>query len=132
VLDRRHRLTTSAGFTTTTRRGRRAGTRLLVVHAFCPEPDSPMPEAAPRVGFVVGRSVGGAVVRNRVKRRLRHLVRDRLPSLPEATSIVVRALPDAAHAGYADLARDLDTALGRSLSPRPRARRQPRQREEAR
>jgi len=47
-----------------------------------------------RVGFVVSRSVGGAVVRNRVKRRLRALVRP-MVMVPTANgcNIVVRALP---------------------------------------
>jgi ribonuclease P protein component len=68
-----------------------------------------------RAGFVVSKAVGPAVVRNRVKRRLRHLVRDRLDRLPAGSLVVVRALPPAADADYADLARDLDTALRRLL-----------------
>jgi len=69
--------------------------------------------AVPLVGFVVSRSVGNAVVRNQVRRRLRHLVRQRLPALPDAATLVVRALPGAARAPYAVLERDLDTALHR-------------------
>ena len=49
----------------------------------------------PRVGFVVSRAVGGSVVRNRVKRRLRHIVATRLDALGSGTSLVVRALPAA-------------------------------------
>jgi ribonuclease P protein component len=120
VLDRRHRLTTSAGFTRTTRRGRRAGTRTLVVHVLS-EPGPGTTHAGPSIGFVVGKSVGNAVTRNRVKRRLRHLVRERLPSLPESSLVVVRALPEAAEASSTDLARDLDKGLRRTLSgSRPR------------
>jgi ribonuclease P protein component len=51
-----------------------------------------------RVGFVVSRSVGNAVTRNRVKRRLRHLVADRLAATPAGVDLVVRALPGAATA----------------------------------
>lgn len=56
------------------------------------------PVAVPQVGFVVSKAVGNAVVRNRVKRRLRHLV---VPHLPELVGlqVVVRALPAAAAAG---------------------------------
>ena len=63
-----------------------------------------------RAGFVVPRAVGSAVVRNRVRRRLRHLVRDRLASLPAGSLLVVRALPGAADRPYQQLAADLDAA----------------------
>lgn len=59
--------------------------------------------------------MGGAVQRNLVKRRLRHLVRDRLSLLPEGSLVVVRALPGAADADHTQLARDLDAALKRLL-----------------
>jgi ribonuclease P protein component len=65
------------------------------------------------VGFVVSKAVGGAVVRNRVSRRLRHLVRDRLPVLAPEADLVVRALPPAASASSKELAEDLDAALRR-------------------
>jgi ribonuclease P protein component len=120
VLDRRHRLTTSAGFTITARRGRRAGTPSLVVHLL-PDGD-PAADGGPRVGFVVGKAVGNAVTRNRVKRRLRHLSRERLGSVPQSALLVVRALPGAADAGYVALGRDLDEALRRALARRPRSR----------
>jgi len=78
----------------------------------------------PRAGFVVSKAVGPAVVRNVVKRRLRHLVHDRLALLPAGSLVVVRALPPAAKADHAVLARDLDAALDRLLgrSGRPAVR----------
>ena len=48
-----------------------------------------------RVGFVVSKAVGGAVVRNRVKRRLRHLAALELDGSATAHDVVVRALPAA-------------------------------------
>ena len=79
----------------------------------------------PRAGFVVSKAVGPAVVRNRVKRRLRHLVAERLDRLPRGAVLVVRALPPAAGAHAADLARDLDSALARLSAPAASARRRP-------
>lgn len=67
----------------------------------------------------MSKAVGVAVVRNKVKRRLRHLVRDRLDRLPAGSLVVVRALPGAGDAGHDQLARDLDTALQRLLSGNP-------------
>jgi len=65
-----------------------------------------------RVGFVVSRAVGGAVVRNRVKRRLRALSRPLV--MADATQryhVVVRALPAAA-TQPGRVAEDLTTAWG--------------------
>jgi ribonuclease P protein component len=73
---------------------------------------------APRVGFVVSKAVGNAVTRNQVKRRLRHLARERLSSLPGCCVLVVRALPPSAHASYDELAADFDRALERLSRPR--------------
>jgi ribonuclease P protein component len=68
-----------------------------------------------KVGFIVSRAVGSAVVRNRVKRRLRELMRRRVASLPGGSLLVLRAHPAAAGACQADLAADLDLVIGRLL-----------------
>ena len=76
---------------------------------------------APSVGFVVSKAVGNAVVRNRVKRRLRALVATRMSTLPAGSLVVVRALPASADADFTRLGTDLDACLGRSLSRLTRA-----------
>ncbi|HEX6969150.1 MAG TPA: ribonuclease P protein component [Micromonosporaceae bacterium] len=117
MLGSAQRLRRSSEFSTAVRRGRRAGRGAVVVHLAQPteSSDTPAPadEAAPpaRAGFIVSRTVGSAVTRNRVRRRLRHLVRGRLTDLPPGTLLVVRALPGAAERPYARLAADLDAAL---------------------
>ena len=90
----------SKDFQRTTRRGVRVGRPTLVVHA-ARIPDDAMKGAsagrsAPRFGFVVNGAVGNAVMRNRVKRRLRHLAAAHLAGTPAGIDIVVRALPRAA------------------------------------
>jgi ribonuclease P protein component len=119
VLPRPARLTRSADFTEVVRSGRRAGRPLLTVHADLPPAGQPGDLDAPpaRVGLVVGRAVGGSVVRSRASRRLRHLLRDRLTELPRGTRLVVRAAPGAGTASSADLAADLDAALARLRGP---------------
>ncbi|MCT4354890.1 ribonuclease P protein component [Streptomyces sp. Je 1-79] len=118
MLPTENRLRRREDFATAVRRGRRAGRPLLVVHlrSGATNPHAPG-ESAPltRAGFVVSKAVGGAVVRNQVKRRLRHLVRERLSELPPGSLVVVRALPGAGDADHAQLARDLDAALQRLL-----------------
>jgi ribonuclease P protein component len=75
-------------------------------------------QSDPRVGFVVGGAVGNAVQRNRVRRRLRHLARERLASFPRGAVVVVRALPASADATYGGLSQDFDAALRRlDISP---------------
>src|SRR5262245_26991141 len=75
-----------------------------------------------RAGFVVSSAVGGAVVRNRVRRRLRHLMHVRLAALRPGTDVVVRALAPAATQRYESLAHDLDRALAAATrDPRPRS-----------
>ena len=62
--------------------------------------------------------MGSAKSSRRTSRRLRHLLRDRLPALPDGTRVVVRAAPAAAQADSAALGRDLDSALATALRPR--------------
>jgi ribonuclease P protein component len=80
----------SADFRETVRRGVRAGRRTVVVHA------TAAPASDVLVGLVVSKSVGNAVTRNAVKRRLRHLARSCLAETPAGTRLVLRALPQAA------------------------------------
>jgi ribonuclease P protein component len=68
-----------------------------------------------RVGFVVSKAVGNAVVRNRVKRRLRHLAQPRVDVLREPMMVVVRALPTAATRPD-DLSRDFASAWSEAVS----------------
>jgi len=110
LLPREHRLNSGEEFRKAARDGRRAGTRTLVVHLWTGEQQPPAPV---RTGFVVSKAVGNAVTRNRVKRRLRHLAREQLGSLPGSAVLVVRALPAAAKASYGELQADLAAALGR-------------------
>jgi ribonuclease P protein component len=122
MLAAAHRLRRRSDFAATIRGGRRAARGALVVHVNqTPAPAEPAASPAPpRAGFVVSKAVGGAVERNRVKRRLRHLVRARIDTLPPGAMLVVRALPAAAERAYAELGADLDGALARATIGRRR------------
>jgi ribonuclease P protein component len=114
VLPSAARLTRSDDFRLVTRQGRRAGGSRIVVHALTSGSADVVQTTSPaRVGFVVSKAVGNSVVRHRVTRRLRHVVRDRLGTLPEGSSLIVRALPTAAEASSAELRQDFDAALRR-------------------
>lgn len=92
------------------RRGTKSSSRSVIVHLRVAADGG---RREPLVGFVVGKQVGTAVVRNLVKRRLRHVVRERLSMLPPGSAMVVRATPRAATASSAELAADVDRALMR-------------------
>ena len=118
-----HRLREGDAFRRTVRSGRRAGSTALVVHLATGDQGQTEHQAVsrpepPRVGFVVSKAVGGAVVRNRVRRRLRHLVRTHLVSLPASSALVVRALPPAAGLDSAELDAELTRCLDRVLRAR--------------
>ncbi|MGH3827413.1 MAG: ribonuclease P protein component, partial [Pseudonocardiaceae bacterium] len=137
LLSAATRLTRREDFAAAVRRGRRASCGCVVVHLTRVDADraslvdgasdanaasdslaSVSPGAGARVGFVVGRAVGGSVVRHRVQRRLRHLMRLRMATLPAGAFLVVRALPTSAGASSAVLGADLDGALRRLIASR--------------
>jgi len=104
------RMRRRAEFSAAIRGGSRAGRALVVGHLLVRDGTA----EPPRIGFTVNRAVGPAVVRNRVKRRLRHLAAGYLQSLPAGSLLVLRANPQAATASQADLAAELGQVV-RSL-----------------
>jgi ribonuclease P protein component len=93
---RRQRLSRSADFDRVYREGRSHANRHLVVYAFPRGEEDAAAGADPRLGVSVGRKVGGAVERTRVKRLLREAFWATAPELPEGHDFVVVARPTAA------------------------------------
>lgn len=71
---------------------------------------------AARFGFIISKQVGTAVVRNTVRRRLKAVCAEALPTVPEGTDVVIRALPASATASFAELRADVTRCLSK-LSP---------------
>jgi ribonuclease P protein component len=109
LLARANRVTRAADFRAAVRRGRRVGTTGAVLHIL----DRRAASEPARFGFVVGRSVGGAVVRNRIKRRLRAVCFELLPGMRDGRDIVIRALPGSDHVAWATLQSEIADGLAR-------------------
>jgi ribonuclease P protein component len=92
------------------RRGRRANFPTLAAYAL----DG---SGASRIGVTVSKAVGGAVVRNLVRRRIQGALDGATPG-PAALRLVLVAKPEAASEPYERLARDVAAALAR-LAPPP-------------
>lgn len=95
----------AADFTFVMRRGRKSGRKTAVVYI------ARTGDATSMAGFAVSKAVGGAVVRNRVKRRMRAIMAELLPTLTPGSGVVVRALPASAEASFGELYADLSGAL---------------------
>ena len=115
MLPGRYLMTRSTDFGATVRQGVRAVQPDLVVHALRSDADGC--QDGPRIGLVVSKSVGSAVQRHRVARRLRHVARTVVDELDARDRIVIRALPSCRHTISARLEQELRTALRRA---RPR------------
>jgi ribonuclease P protein component len=76
-------------------------------------------EDGARLGITVSRKIGGAVVRNTVKRRVREIFRRHPEHLLPGHDIVVIAKPGAGELSFADIATELAAAVApRTSQPR--------------
>ena len=97
-----------AEFEAIARRGVARTGRLLVMRTL--RTDGPQA----RIGIATPKTLGGAVERNRVRRRLRELVREHYGSLPSRIDLLVIARPAAAAATWTELRDAFASLLRRS------------------
>jgi ribonuclease P protein component len=117
-VNRRHRLSRSRDFDTVYRQGRSVSTRFLTLYWFARNDEAIA--AGARLGLAVPRAVGTAVVRNRMKRRLREIFHTRSADLPQDHDYVLVVRPGLAEAtetrGFDWLTERVEEILGKAAT----------------
>jgi ribonuclease P protein component len=115
-VQKKNRLSRSRDFDAVYRHGRSTSTRFLVLYWFDREADA----GDPRLGLAVPKAAGNAVARNRIKRQLRELWRERIERIPPGRDYVLiarRGLAEAVEAhGFAWLGERVDEVLGKAAA----------------
>jgi ribonuclease P protein component len=97
-----------ADFEAIGRQGTARSTPILVLRALRTD------RTETRIGLSTPRTLGGAVQRNRVRRRLRALIRERIGGIGPGWDLLLIARPAAGEASHADLGAAIDALLRRS------------------
>jgi ribonuclease P protein component len=87
VLPNSARIKNSSDFVRVTKSGKRKSTESLVGYLLLENTNF-----QPRLGLIVGKSIGNSVVRHRIARQIRHSVKDQITTLPNGSMMVIRAL----------------------------------------
>ena len=115
-MQRRNRLSRSRDFDAVYRQGRSASTRFLVLYWFARGES----DGEPRLGLAVPKATGNAVARNKIKRQLREIWRERLERVPRARDYVLIAKPGLFEAieanGFAWLGERVDEVLSKAAA----------------
>jgi ribonuclease P protein component len=103
-------MTRSTDFDATVKHGTRAVQPDLVIYV---RPGDTAAGEAPKIGLIIARSVGSAVQRHQLARRLRHVARRVVEGLQRSEHVVIRALPSSRNLGSARLEEELRAGLRR-------------------
>ena len=116
-MERRYRLSRSKDFDAVYRQVRSVSSRYLTLHWFPRDDDH---SGEPRLGLAVPKSVGNAVVRNRLKRQLRETWQELAPAVPTGRDYVLAARPGVAEPadtrGHAWLVEQVTEVLGKAAA----------------
>jgi ribonuclease P protein component len=109
VLARANRITLGDDYRNVVRRGVRSTGPHTVSYVRRTEADTP-----PRFGFIVAKTVGKAVTRNTIRRRLKAIAHELAPQTAPGTDVVIRALPGIVDAEWPELQDEISTAMTRT------------------
>lgn len=99
MLDRKHRLTKRSSFSYVYKNGTNASNNILKVYC--------VNSVGVKIGFSVSNKLGKAVVRNKIKRRLRAATREILPQIKSGVQVIIVAKPAILDASFADIVSQL-------------------------
>lgn len=103
-----HRITAGTDYRNTVRRGRRVGGKITIAHAVFVSEEHPA-----RFGYIISKAVGNAVVRNRIRRRMKAISDDIVREGFTGADVVFRALPAAQTASFHDLKHEMHHQVAR-------------------
>lgn len=106
MLAKTARISNSVDFAKVTKSGLRSTTNRLIGYLYLSNSGGPT-----RCGLIINRSVGNSVVRHQIARKIRHVVADKLSSLPSGSLLVIRTLPAANSADLKSEVTDLISKL---------------------
>jgi len=109
MLARANRVVRADDYRGAVRRGRKLGAAHTVAYVVRRDDDGPV-----RFGFIVAKTVGNAVIRNRVRRRLKAASFELVGEFRPGTDVVIRALPAAAEASWVSLRKEIFGVATRS------------------
>lgn len=109
MLPRAHRLTRADDYRRVIRRGRRSVSASVICYRLDDVSDRAL------FGVVVSKQVGGAVTRNRVRRRLQAICADVARDARPDQLVVLRALPGSSTASWDTLRTEVADVLGRAV-----------------
>lgn len=110
MLPRAHRLASGDDIRTVVRRGRKLSSSCTVTYRIAGRADGPA-----RFAVIVSKQVGGAVVRNRVRRRIQAACALAVNDVPPGDLIVVRALPASSEASWDTLRSEIGNGVRRAV-----------------
>ena len=117
MLAQRNRLRKASEFALASKGKRASGENFLLYVA---APTSGERSGAPvKVGLIVGKNVGGSVVRHRVSRQIRHAIAPHLSRFPEGSLLLFRALPGAARSANQNLSSEIADLVNKYFARNP-------------
>jgi ribonuclease P protein component len=105
------RLRKSSDISAVMKSGARFSAKLVVLHV------AQSSSEHTKFAFAVGKNVGNSVVRHKVTRQLRHAITPLIGSFPTGSYVVVRALPEANQASFAQISENLKFVISKLAKP---------------